>query len=201
MLYINNNGFYESLHSGFDDDGNACASEYINDKGNNEYIVITRRGKMIVLSILVMALVLLLYGSIADTFQFKLEGLVSVALNWDSQSTTKYSLISLCSGLLEIGKAWNSPYDNLGIIFLQLVFYLIAFVVPVSRIIVNIALWTLPLSLRVMHNLQTLNHFLRSWNCIDVCILRLINLVYLKYLYLFSNVNTVALLLELCKLE
>ena len=149
-------------------------SNFVNGNKVDGYTVITKKGKYSLCILLLVALGMFLYGTIVDTFEFQFHGLASIALNWSSQSVQSYSMLSLVASLFKITEVWNDPWGTFGVVFLQIVFFCVAFIVPIVRLVTVGILWVCPLSMKNQSRLQVFNHYLLSWNCIEVYLVSIV---------------------------
>ncbi len=130
------------------------------------YVSYTKWGKLVVTALLLISLGLFTVGTFVQSFRFTFQGLVTLALNWSSTSIKSYSLWSIAAELS--GQAGTTFASQAGIFFLQFSFLVVAFVIPVARILVMLVLWVVPLDVKTQHNLQEASEFFHSWSCLEV---------------------------------
>eukprot|EP00940_MAST-03C_sp_MAST-3C-sp2_P000973 g973.t1 len=132
-------------------------------------VACTPCGQAFVAVLLVVAVGLLLLGSIITSFQFHFEGAIALILPEDSVKTD-YSLLSLGEKLPETQiNDWN-----VGVRSIQFVFYLFAFVLPIVQLGSLLVLWLKPLTIRSQFVIFVLMEVASSWSSLDVFIVSLI---------------------------
>ena len=134
-------------------------------RGSMAVVQLTTSGRVAVAAFIVCALVLLVIGASLHTFAIRYEGLGAWVLQeLGAPIDVKLSLLSLGHSL------WSASegYQPFAIVCIQIVFFLVAFVVPISHLLALLTLWVVPLpkhhQKRTVRALEVLN----AWSSVDV---------------------------------
>ena len=127
--------------------------------------------RYLVLGFLVVALALVIAGSVLMTFSFNFEGLAGWALPLlDVPAHREYSVLDLG---VQLPQSAQNP-NSFTVRFTQVVHLLTAFVAPILHIIAMILLWVIPLKRTVQYYWFRVCDVLYAWSCADVFIISII---------------------------
>lgn len=128
----------------------------------------TSFGNISVTFMLGLSLVLTVFGCFLDSFEFIFLGLAGAALG--DGSTTKWSVISLAKYIPEAAKVPNT----FGLHWIQASFLVFVLAMPVCYLLICVALWLVPLTIKRQRQLFTLSEVCYAWSSLEVFILSLI---------------------------
>jgi len=120
---------------------------------------------------LVVSMVMMILGTVLNTFSFDFVGLVGWLLPMlGIDSKRAYSVLSLTE---EVPPSAQEP-NSFTVRFTQVVFIMTAFVIPLMHITAMLVLWLAPLKRKVQHYLNYACEVLSAWSCVDVFIISII---------------------------
>jgi len=120
---------------------------------------------------LVVSLIMMIFGTVLNTFSFDFVGLVGWLLPMlDIDPHRAYSVLSLTE---EVPGSAQEP-NSFTVRFTQVVFIMTAFIFPVLHILSMLVLWLVPLKRKVQHYLHYACEVLSAWSCVDVFIISII---------------------------
>eukprot|EP00468_Gymnochlora_sp_CCMP2014_P004522 CAMPEP_0167759172 /NCGR_PEP_ID=MMETSP0110_2-20121227/10872_1 /TAXON_ID=629695 /ORGANISM="Gymnochlora sp., Strain CCMP2014" /LENGTH=1283 /DNA_ID=CAMNT_0007645521 /DNA_START=139 /DNA_END=3990 /DNA_ORIENTATION=- len=125
-------------------------------------------GKIVISIMLLSAFGVILVGSMIKSFNFEFRGLASIFLG--DQVTRSYSLLSVTEA---IPKSSSDPH-SVGIIWIQAVFYLVSFAVPLTHLVVLFVLWWVPMTAKIQYSVFYATEILNAWSALDVFIVSII---------------------------
>lgn len=128
----------------------------------------TNLGQSVVTVVLILAICLVVWGSLADSFSFHFTGLAGVALG--DQGTSYWSVYSLGDGIL---KSVRDP-NTFGIHWIQTVYILYVFGMPLAYLASSVVLWAIPLTLKRQRQVFVMSEVLYAWSALEVFMIAII---------------------------
>lgn len=125
-------------------------------------------GNFIITFLLVFAIIVILAGSIVESFKFEFKGLAGLFLG--ESATRGYSLLSVTHA---IPTASETP-GGVGIIWIQSVFYLVSFVIPLTHMLLMGFLWWWPLTIKTQYVVFYISEIFNAWSALDVFVISII---------------------------
>lgn len=129
----------------------------------------TIAGQVCVVFLLIVAMALLVAGSITTSFEFNFMGAIDLVLPED-QVQADYSLLSLGEKLPQTQVNSN----GFGIRSLQVVFYIFALAMPAIQLICLGVLWIVPMTLRTQFVIFVMMEVSAAWTSLDVFVVSVI---------------------------
>ena len=124
--------------------------------------------KIVTISLLLLAIVLLGIGAVTDSFNFVFEGAAGLVLG--DKSEASYSLVSLGE---QIPLSVDNP-DRFEIRWIEIVYFLFALGMPFACLVVMLFLFTSNLTLRSANRLYVLAEVANAWSALEVFVISII---------------------------
>ena len=126
----------------------------------------TKRGRIVVISLLCSTFVLVLSGSVTNVFSFEFFGASSFL------PIRKFSLWSLAMAI----NTWTggSSAEAFGILTIQVTFILFGMMVPLAHLVSLVVLWVMPLTLKNQNHLFVVTEVLNAWSALEVFVVSII---------------------------
>ena len=131
--------------------------------------------RVAVVLLLLFAGVLTVVGAFADSFEFKFTGIAGdlIAIVQPESLTRRFSMITIVQAM-DPGNQTLSPPSPVGVRFLQGIYLLFAFVMPLVQIVFLLVLWLVPMTLRDQKIILYVTEMVSSWSALDVFIVSII---------------------------
>jgi len=113
------------------------------------------------------SLMLAVLSAVLTSFEFTISGLF-VEFLLAHPIDKQYSLLTVGEAVAE------GRYGNIGLLFLEVCFFLLSFVIPLVLLVTLLFLWLMPLTERGQRKLLRAGHLLDAWACLDVAVLVLV---------------------------
>jgi Paraquat-inducible protein A len=140
----------------------ALASTAFTMRGNS--VRLSRCANILLLVLTACVVALLATGGLVKAYSFEFEGAAGAAITFLNQSSYReFSVIDVVTGL----SSHAPPGYGLGAHFLEVVFLLLVFVLPIVHMLSLMVLWFAPLSAAVAHRVFVALEVLRAWACAD----------------------------------
>jgi len=124
-------------------------------------------GRVGVLSVIVFSAVLAVVGSFMLSFDFEVTG-IAIDFVFGRSVNKEYSLVNIGTSVAD------DRYFDVGLLGLEIVFLLLAVIVPLVELALMAALWVVPLRLAGQKKLLHACYHLDSWASLDVAVLVLV---------------------------
>eukprot|EP01137_Pigoraptor_chileana_P010360 Opistho-2@59848 len=124
-----------------------------------------------VTGLLVLAIGLVIAGSVMQSFQFEFKGAFKLLLNFlEEDPTQSFSLVSL--GVQLPDSAFDS--NSFGVRFIQATWFLFAIVLPLCYLVFLLVLWLVPMTPRVQHKMFHVTEVFNAWSALEVVVVSVI---------------------------
>lgn len=131
----------------------------------------TSFGMIIIIILWISSVVLLITGTFMNSFVFQIRGTTSIVLEYLQIPIDRpFSLFSL---ITQFPKSSDTPHA-FSIIWIQIVFALFAFAIPVLYGIVLLALWLVPMKRWLQKVIFIATEIFRAWSAIEVFVLAIL---------------------------
>jgi len=129
----------------------------------------------VVAVLLVASMTLIVAGAFTESFEFTFTGFAGDLIKkfQPESSVRTYSLISIAQAL-NPGNQTLAPPNLTGVAFLQTIYLLFAFVMPLVMCIFSLALWLIPMRLRDQKIVFDCCEIISSWSALDCFIVSII---------------------------
>eukprot|EP00472_Partenskyella_glossopodia_P012166 CAMPEP_0197522608 /NCGR_PEP_ID=MMETSP1318-20131121/7720_1 /TAXON_ID=552666 /ORGANISM="Partenskyella glossopodia, Strain RCC365" /LENGTH=371 /DNA_ID=CAMNT_0043075029 /DNA_START=1 /DNA_END=1116 /DNA_ORIENTATION=- len=125
-------------------------------------------GKLIVTFMLLLGFAVIIWGSFVESFKFEFKGLAGQFLG--DQASAGYSLISIIEA---VPQAAEDP-SAFGIRWMQSVFYMVSFLIPVVHMVVMLILFWVPMTARFQYAVFFFSEILFAWSALDVFVVSIL---------------------------
>lgn len=131
--------------------------------------------RMLIVFLLLAAAVLTIVGAFTDSFEFKFTGIAGelIGIVQPETLTRRYSMVTIVEAM-DPGNSTLSPPSPVGVLFLQGIYLLFAFVMPLIQVVFLLALWLIPMTLRDQKIILYVTEMVSSWAALDVFIVSII---------------------------
>ena len=166
-----NNGWFAAVDPEFENEKEILATHSVYGEDKKK----TRRRAMILVAALILSLVLLIWGTVEDTFKFQFEGLAAFALDVDNpdSQTNSYSLLALAHNVLnQIDINKGQPPAEFW--YLVIGFVIFTFVMPILQVLGLLVLWFVPMTLTQQKIMFFVNEVISAWCALEVFVVVLI---------------------------
>ena len=131
-------------------------------------VIVSKFGIVVITVLLVFSFVAIFAGSFIHSFTFHFHGLVGFILK--ERSVSKFSMITVAQTIpLNLG-----PSHFFAAIFIPVVFYTFALIVPLLHLLCLLVLWLVPMRVALQEYLFIFSEVLNAWSAIDVFVFSLI---------------------------
>lgn len=137
----------------------------------NQRVKFTRIGIIVLLGLWLTSIILFIVGTVLPSFVFQIRGAAAVAFGYLGIPIYRpYSLFSLAA---QFPFASVSP-NSFAIRWIQVIFILFSFVVPLLYTVTLLFLWLCPLYTKIQKHLFVIAEVLRAWSSIEVFVLSIL---------------------------
>jgi hypothetical protein len=143
----------------------------VHDLGDGGSVKASAFGTVCVSILLIVSFGLVVGGALIDSFVFHFRGAAGAIFPYAGVAMDRsFSLVSLA---MELPSAALSP-DGFGVRWVQAVFLLFAFVVPLAYLLMLFILWLIPMKPRAQAWAFVITEVLRAWSAMEVFVLSVI---------------------------